>query len=545
MISQRWLAPVVIGLVILAALGGALGNDFVNDDTAAIVGNSRAHDPTDLPTIFSTSYWTNALYRPVTVTTFAALWAAGNGTPLPYFVTNLGLHFFICLLLLTALRQLGTTAESSLVAVLLFAVHPVHVEVVANGVGLAELLSTSTLMIGAVLTLRRPWLPGTALLLGICGLLAFFSKESAITALALIPLFWYARMPEPIDLPSGAPRTALLTLLLFLMIGLAVRTLVLDGLHGEAPIRALAQLDTVDRARTVLGVIPEWARLLLWPATLQADYGPPQLPIGGPFTSRHTLGTLVLLGWGAGLGLAIRRGNRLVAAGLLWVPIALSPVSNLLFPTGILLAERTLFLPSVGMALVAAGLIDGMKRWRRPAIVATMGLIVLGGMRSHSRVGVWHDQETFNAQLVVDGARSYRSWYIAGLYTRNLGQVEETRQHFAESWRLEKRDYRVAEEYGQLLRAKGDFEGAIVVMEEAFRMAPNEEPLTSRLLESLMALSRWEEAEALVHEVASLSAEDGDRLRRRLRAARVAADSAHSGRITGGGARPSTLKPAQ
>jgi tetratricopeptide (TPR) repeat protein len=270
------------------------------------------------------------------------------------------------------------------------------------------------------------------------------------------------------------------------------------------------------RAQTVLGVVPEWGRLLLWPASLQADYGPPQIPIGGPFEGRHALGAGILLLWGALLVLAVRRGERLIAAGLLWIPIALSPVSNLLFPTGILLAERTLFAPSIGLALIVAGLVDALPR-RRTAVMGVVGLLVLlGGLRSHSRVEVWRDQQTFFDQMVVDGARSYRSWYSAGLYARLLGDTDRARQLFAESWRLEKRDYRVAEEYGQMLRAARDYEAAVIVFEEAFRLAPNEEPLTSRLLESLMALERWEDAEQLIAQVREMSEEDAARLEARL-----------------------------
>jgi hypothetical protein len=58
-------------------------------------------------------------------------------------------------------------------------------------------------------------------------------------------------------------------------------------------------------------------------------------------------------------------------------------------------------------------------------------------------------------------------------------------------------------------------------MEEAFRLAPNQEPLTSRLLESLMALERWEEARELIARVEALSAEDAARLRARLRQAQA------------------------
>ena len=513
------MASALIGLVVLCTLGSAVGNGFVNDDAVAIAANTRAHDPGDLGTIFSSSYWTNTLYRPITVTAFALLWRVGDGSPWPYFVANLALTFGVCFLLYTMLARLGASRVAALLAALIFAVHPVHVEVVANGVGIAELLSTTFLLIGAVLTLRRPWRRGTPMLLGVCGLLSFLSKESGITSLALIPLVWFASPPAEGTVPRQTRREAVLLLALFLVAGLAVRTTVLGGLSGEAPVRALADLNTLARARTVLGVIPEWARLLIWPAMLQADYGPPQIPIGGSFGWRHALGMGILVGWGAALIVAVRRGARMVAAGLVWIPVALSPVSNLLFPTGILLAERTLFLPSVGVALIIAGLVDALPR-RGLTIGVAAVLITLGGLRSHSRVGVWRDQETFFHQIVIDGARSYRSWYIAGLYARQTGRNDEARRLFAESWRLEQRDFRVAEEYGQMLRANGDFASAVVVMEEAFRMAPNQEPLTSRLLESLIGLERWEEAEGLIERVRELSEEDAARLGRRLAVAR-------------------------
>jgi len=521
----RLFAPVTVALTIALVLGAGLGNDFVNDDAVAIAGNSRAHDPSAIGTIFTSSYWTNTLYRPVTITAFALLWRAGDGSPAPYFVANLALLVAVCLLLHRILTRVGTSPTAALIAVLLFAVHPVHVEVVANGVGLAELLSTAFLLSGAVLTLRRPWPAGSWVLLGVCGLLAFLSKESGITALALIPLLWFINPPAPDDVPNQTRRTAVLLLALFLVAGLAVRTIVLGGLSGEAPVRALADLDAVARAQTVLGVVPEWARLLVWPASLQADYGPPQIPIGGPFGWRHILGLAVLLVWGAALVLSVRRRAHIIAVGLLWIPIALSPVSNLLFPTGILLAERTLFLPSVGVALIAAGLIDAMPRWRALTLGLAVALVVLGGLRSHSRVGVWRNQESFFHQIVIDGARSYRSWYIAGLYARQTGQSAEARRLFAESWRLEQRDFRVAEEYGQMLRAGRDFEAAVVVLEEAYRMAPNQEPLTSRLLESLMALERWAAAEELIERVRALSEEDAGRLGRRLAFARQASNA--------------------
>jgi protein O-mannosyl-transferase len=194
----------------------------------------------------------------------------------------------------------------------------------------------------------------------------------------------------------------------------------------------------------------------------------------------------------------------------------LSPVSNIFFPTGILLAERTLFLPSVGLALVVAGLVDALPRWRTPVLGLAAVLIMLGGLRSRSRVVVWRDQETFYRQLVIDGARSYRSWYAAAGYASGTGDHALALHHYGVAWKLEQRDFRVAEEYGQALRTAGRYDEAIGVLQRGFSTQPNHEPLTSRLLESFMSAGRWVEGQELIAKVAELSEEDATRLQHRF-----------------------------
>src|SRR5690606_12978972 len=86
----------------------------------------------------------------------------------------------------------------------------------------------------------------------------------------------------------------------------------------------------------------------------------------------------------------------------------------------------------------------------------------------------------------------------------------------ARSWDLYQDDFRVAEEYGQALRAAGDLTAAAQVFRKGYAIEPDQEPLTSRLLETLMSLGNWQQADALVREVRRRSTTDGERLRLRL-----------------------------
>src|SRR5207245_10146552 len=105
---------------------------------------------------------------------------------------------------------------------------------------------------------------------------------------------------------------------------------------------------------TAVAALADIARLLVFPLTLRADYSPKERTavagFGGPL---FLAGLACLALWAALLWLLVRRQRRVEALGVAWIGIALAPVANLLFTVGVLVAERTLYFPSVGLALAA------------------------------------------------------------------------------------------------------------------------------------------------------------------------------------------------
>src|SRR5258705_12308346 len=148
-------------------------------------------------------------------------------------------------------------------------------------------------------------------------------------------------------------------------------------------------------------------RLLVFPLTLRVDYAPAERTIVQSITDgRFAIGLACLAVWAALLMLAWRRQRRFEAFGLGWVAITFLPVSNLLFSTGILLAERTLYLPSVGLALAAGA---GLARLPGQRLRVALALIVLaGGIRSALRTPVWHDDFSVTQSILKDSPESYR-----------------------------------------------------------------------------------------------------------------------------------------
>src|SRR5690606_23003950 len=123
----------------------ALANGFALDDVYIIQRNPRVHDLSNLRDIWLTPYWPWSgrelgLYRPGTIFLYAVQWAIGEGAAQAFHVMNLLLHALASVLVFVLLRRLVSDIPA-LAGALIFAVHPVHAEAVANVVGQAEIVA--------------------------------------------------------------------------------------------------------------------------------------------------------------------------------------------------------------------------------------------------------------------------------------------------------------------------------------------------------------------------------------------------------------------
>jgi hypothetical protein len=318
----------------------------------------------------------------------------------------------------------------------LFAVHPVHVEAVAGVVGQSELLVACALLAATTLYLRDrlhgPLHLSTAMQVFVLYAVACFSKEHGVVLPAILgaaELFlihddtaWSERIRRL--------RPVYLTFVLIAVIFVAVRARVLSdhSLGGFAPFTPFSTLhiSSRDRILTALGVVPQWLRLLYWPAHLSSEYGPPAIEIAQGWTLSQLPGILLIV---AVLTLAVllRRRQPVISFGIAFTCIALLPSSNFVVPAGIVLAERTLFLPSAGAMFMLGALCVVVAEWRpaltrehpEPRRLAQAALVVVlttGMVRSIERTPVWRDNDRLFHQAVIDSPRAYRAHYMLGAW---------------------------------------------------------------------------------------------------------------------------------
>lgn len=194
------------------------------------------------------------------------------------------------------------------------------------------------------------------------------------------------------------------------------------------------------RLLTALQAWPVFVRLLFAPVTLLADYGPRILGPAEVIDADVALGGLILAAALAFGVVALVRRHRRSALALLWFPVTILPVSNLLFPIGVLVAERTLYLPSIALCFGAAALPAYLRarvpRWRRVAAAAAVVIVVLFGVRSLVRIPEWESTDRIMLALVRDRPDAFRGhWHLARL-ARAQGDDQAALERYAEAIEL-------------------------------------------------------------------------------------------------------------
>jgi len=430
-LQHPWL-PALLGLLCFVS---SLGNGYAYDDRALVLDNPRVRSLTAWRDIWLADWWYSTrvdspayarrdrLYRPLTLFSFALNHAVHGLPPLGFHLVNVLLHAGVCVAVWHFARRLTGDAAAASVAATLFAVHPVHVEAVANVVGRAELLAALFLLLGLLALCPgagRPR-PGHALLAGLAFLAALLSKETAVCypAIALLVLSAVHRAQR---LSRRQWLLSAACLLLPLTVYFPLRYAALGGhLFRARPAELMNPLVLATGGQRVLGaltVLGHYTRLLVVPQQLSPDYGLAIIDPARGFTGMALLGLLAAGALALGL-LGIARPNPTWRrVGLLTAVFVASYalISNTLLLIGVSLAERLMYWPSVPV-LVLAGL-GSIEFWRRQCapgrrlaasahLLRVLGglLVVALGLRTVVRNGDWACNMTLFSEGVATAPR--------------------------------------------------------------------------------------------------------------------------------------------
>src|SRR5580700_6768186 len=393
-------------VLVLAAYSNSFQAGLVFDSAAVISEDARVHavTPQNLRLILTGPYWhgstTLGLYRPLTTFSYLLNYAIfGNGMdPAGYHWVNLALHGVnVSLVYLLGILVLGTATPAFALAAV-WGLHPLLTESVTNIVGRADLLCY----------VKSATAAGRHKLFWVAAMVAaqtvgIFSKENAAVLPAIMLLYdltWRKRAAWRACAPAYA--------------ALALPFAAFFYLRGTMPIHILARFGDNPlmsagfwTARlTAIKVIGKYLWLFIWPARLSPDYSYNAVPLFGWHLARwedaKALIALALCLGTALLAVRWRRTRKPLFFFLAFFFVALAPTSNLAILIGSIMAERFVYLPSIGLAgcVVAAICTLGRQVPRlrlldmRAAWIA-LGLLCLAcAARTYARNPDWLDERT-------------------------------------------------------------------------------------------------------------------------------------------------------
>lgn len=503
----RWAAPLLVVLVAMGIYANTLANGFTLDDDPLILRNSRIGDLGYIKhMLFDRELW-RPLKRMTLMLDFA-IW--GSGRPAGFHATNVMFHAGACLALYFVALRLSASRRLAAAAGLVFAAHPVHVEAVANIAHRKEPMALLFYLLAFLAFLRgrgtRPEPGPVATLLrrlgrepglgfvrgelvalaGICYLAGMMSKEVGAVMLPFVVLFHELVVARE---PWSVRRAALVRYLP--AFGAVLALFWARGYLGTLPRRfSTEQISWVSSAKTT-----SYASILLvaakafafnvgvtvWPWPLYFDRS---FAIPASVADPGVLGGLALAAAAVGTIVALARRAPLASFALAWFGLNLAPVSNLVPLSYWFIAERFLYVPSAGFALLIG--LGAERLWARSDGASTnsvrngaatpllAGLLVLYGAVAVGQNRVWKSPVTLWKHTLDHNPTSFRALYG----------------------------------YGFELAAKGDDVGAETYYRKALEVSPPYKDLRYALSLSLLRQGRWDEAAEEARRAADMDRSD-------------------------------------
>lgn len=455
-LACKWLNWVQVPLL-LCLIGIAyrpvLYADFVWDDFRYVVKNTSLRsfgywrlyftDPRETFANYSPHFQT--AWRPVRNLSYAVDYRLFGLNPLGWHLHNVVLHGVASVLLLFLLRYLffvsGREGKDKIAGGLAcltgcawWSLHPIQTEVVCWVKSRDDLLAVVLSLVSMHLFFRVPGADFKKMWMLVCAgtcayIAALLSKENSVVVPAVVLLyFWFVNPGQFSRLFESRVYVYLLVVLSGISIAfLAFRDILLRGTAQGSYIAGSfgAMMKVMALAWTKYLALMAWP---LPPTQLLADYDgwPHVLSVALPDV---VLGA-VLVAVPTIMAVVARKMYPLIAFGWLAFVILMLPFANIV-PMMQVLAERFVYMPSLGIAIIVTGIcfagLNALGESEKRIVLVSICLIgmlaVAETVATSRRVQVWHNERTLFADNLK---KNPDSWRTATNYLDALMQAEET-----------------------------------------------------------------------------------------------------------------------
>lgn len=442
--------PVILAIVLYF---NTLPNEYCLDDYFVIVNNTYVNAGLhDIPQILTTNFFNgvnhfnDGLYRPLPMLTYVIEYSFIGLNPHVRHFVNMILYALVGYFIFLLMKRLlsGSHIFLPLTISLLFIAHPVHTEVVANIKGRDDLLAFLFSVMAMYYILRYCSENKNVLLItGLFSfLLALLSKESSIMFLFIIPMMLILFKKAP-----GKKVFAIVLPLIFItIIWLMWRTHVINsmitpvdkGIIGGFNNSVLSTNNMFSRVATGLYLQLLYMQKLIIPVPLSHDYSFNQIPVIPAVSIKSFVSLLVILSLFLIAFMVIRK-RKTISFGIFYYFFTIAIVANIFIYIGVAFAERLLFTPSFGFAMIEGVLlykltVKGVTKnqdfrsfvtGNKVFMMILLVILCLYSVKTISRNSDWKNNFTLFSADVPHSPNSARAHYNFGTELINHS-VKET-----------------------------------------------------------------------------------------------------------------------
>jgi len=445
--SARWFTICLFIVIAFILYHRSLQFGYVLDDTMVIVENNHTKQGfAGISKILTTDSFqgyfgeqkdllVGGRYRPLSLVTFAIEHQFFGLKPAISHAINIFLYglsaacLFFCFLRLfqERLDKENWIICLSFLTAILFLVHPIHTEAVANIKGRDEIMAFIFSMLSLNFAVRYVDHKkiGSLLIMLICYFLGVLSKENVLTFMGIIPLAIILFRPKF----TKAFWMVFVGLLASTLIYLAIRYQIIGYLIGSQEVKDIMNNPFVDMSAnqkypTILYTLLVYFKLAFIPHPLTHDYYPFHIP------TMDWTNIKVWLSVALHLGLIIyaftqRKKRPAISFAIGFYLMALSIVSNLVVGVGTFMNERFAFMATAGTCLLLAYLVRLSPNGNRLLSKALLtGIIIVYSALTLFRVPVWENALTLNEAAIKVSVNSARANSFMG--TALFNQYKET-----------------------------------------------------------------------------------------------------------------------
>jgi len=500
-----------LGLIVLFTFlvyANSLNNEFVYDDEPLIVKNDFIKDWKNLPKLFSKDYFVLAqepYFRHVRTLTLFIDYSLWKLNPFGWHLTNIALHlanailiyFLVSFILshsspepinLLTYQPINAFSPSlPLLTTLLFALHPVHSEAVTFISGRMDPLCMFFFLLSFFLYLKSTVLStyqltnlSTYLLSLFSFILALFSKEMAITLPLVLFLYDFCFKNYKLNFKhfirnySGYFSIALFYI--FLRLFFLKPTGFILGVDLSQTIFPPGW--TLYKAVLLMSQVTiRYIGLLFFPFNLSVDR---LLSVSSSFVEPVVILSLLSLGVILVGAKKMYKHSREMTFSILYFFVTLLPVSNLI-PFGAIIAERYLYIPSLGLCIflgvaivkIARQLQNAQKRILQTfCLLCVFSILAFYSLRTFRRNLDWRNSYTLWSKTVQSVPQSWLGHNNLGRVYMERNLLGQAIEEFKKAIELDSSRWQSYYNLGTIYQQQGFYNESIINYEKTVSIAP-------------------------------------------------------------------------